>query len=88
MRDQIAAAELLDQCGLLVNDEAHCASDWSFDFRPDYQRLTRTLLARILVWIVRVRPSSSGARFGGRPPVFWLGFVKICRPSGQQISRN
>jgi ATP-dependent DNA helicase RecQ len=43
---------LLDRVGLIVIDEAHCISDWGFDFRPDYQRLARALLttpsARVL----------------------------------------
>jgi ATP-dependent DNA helicase RecQ len=41
---QARAMPVLKSSGLLVIDEAHCISDWGFDFRPDYQRIARLLL--------------------------------------------
>ena len=34
----------LPRPGLIVIDEAHCISDWGFDSRPDYQRMSARIL--------------------------------------------
>ena len=53
---------LMARVGLVVIDEAHCISDWGFDFRPDYQRLARALLSTPTASVLGL----GLIRFGGR----------------------
>ncbi|WP_067635259.1 RecQ family ATP-dependent DNA helicase [Devriesea agamarum] len=69
------APRLIERCGLLVIDEAHCVSDWGHDFRPDYRRL-RDLVAELGTGIpILATTATANARvvadikeqLGGRP---------------------
>ncbi|MGF1600178.1 MAG: DEAD/DEAH box helicase [Acidimicrobiales bacterium] len=52
--------ELMARVGLVVIDEAHCISDWGFDFRPDYQRLARALLSTPTASVLATTATANG----------------------------
>ncbi len=55
---------MIASAGLIVIDEAHCISDWGFDFRPDYQRL-----AKKLVHVTATASSEMGCSSSGSTPI-------------------
>jgi len=52
--------DLMARVGLVVIDEAHCISDWGFDFRPDYQRLARALLSTPTASVLATTATANG----------------------------
>ena len=52
--------DLMARVGLVVIDEAHCISDWGFDFRPDYQRLARALLRSPTASVLATTATANG----------------------------